>query len=194
MTLLRTIICSTALLLAAAGALAQDPSAKHFSKDGLSFDYSTGWTVVDESNSDAQTLTLRRDDSDALIKLFVHRGKVDSPEKMAQAKSKLIDPYVEYTTKQFVEMGAKPERAAANTEIGGATAEGVRIQAVLDRDPGEAGIYWTTIGNRLVVLTLFGPEKALKKATATWDTVRNSLKVELPPAAKPSPKPGKPRS
>lgn len=184
------------IALLAVAASAQDPNTKHFAKDGLSFDYTSGWTIVDESNSDAQQLTLRRDDSDALIKFFVHRGKVNSPEKLAQAKSKLIDPYIEYTSKQFVQMGAKPERAAASTQIGGAAAEGVRITAVLD-EPGEAGIYWTTLNDRLVVLTLFGPNSALKKAMPAWDGIRASLKIEPPPppksaSPKPSPSPGKP--
>jgi hypothetical protein len=196
MRLARTSVCLTALLLLAAGALAQDPNRKHFSKDGLSFDYQSGWTIVDESNSDAQQLTLRRDDSDTMIKLFVHRGRVNSPEKMAQARSKLIDPYVAFTEKQFLQMGAKPERTPASTEIGGSAAEGVRIQAVLGSESGEAAIYWNTVGERLLVLTFFGPDKALKKATPAWDTVRNSLKVEPPPQQKstpqPSPAKGKP--
>lgn len=183
------LVCLVALLLVVAVS-AQDPNTKHFTKDGLSFDYASGWTIVDESNSDAQQLTLRRDDSDAVIKFFVHRGKVNTPEKIAQAKSKIIEPYVNFTEKQFVQMGAKPARVAASTEIGGVTAEGIRITAVLD-EPGEAGIYWTTVNERLVVLTLFGPERALKKATTDWDRVRTSLKIEPPPPApkaSPSPK------
>ena len=147
-----------------------------------------GWTITDESNSDAQQLTLGRADSEAMIKFFVHRGKVNTPEKLSQAKAKIIDPYLSYTEKQFVEMGAKPERAAASTEIAGAAAEGVRITAILDREPGEAGVYWTTMGERLVVLTFFGPDKALKKAVPTWDAIRKSLKIEPPPKASPSPK------
>jgi len=192
MRLIRTSICLTALLLLAAGVSAQD--TKHFAKDGLSFDYPNGWTIVDDSNPDAQQLKLARSDSDAMIQFFVHRGKVNSPEKMAQAKTKIIDPYVNFTEKQFVQMGAKPERKAATTEIGGAAAEGIRISAVLGKESGEAGIFWGTVGERLVVLTFFGPDKARQKATPAWDTVRNSLKIEPPPPkATPSPSPkGKP--
>ena len=185
----RAIVCVFACaLLVVAGVAAQ--TNKHFTKDGLSFDYPDGWTIVDESNTDAQQLTLGRADSDAMIKFFVHRGKVNTPDKMAQAKAKIIEPYLSYTEKQFVGMGAKPERVAATTQIGGAEAEGVRITAILDREPGEAGIYWVTVGERLVVLTLFGPDKAIKKATPAWDVVRNSLKIEAPaPKASPTPKP-----
>jgi hypothetical protein len=185
----RAIVCVFAFaLLMVVGVAAQN---KHFTKDGLSFDYPDGWTITDESNADAQQLTLSRADSDALIKFFVHRGKVNTPDKLALAKTKIIEPYLTYTEKQFVGMGAKPERAAATMQIAGAEAEGVRITAILDREPGEAGIYWVTVGERLVVLTLFGPDKAIKKAAPTWDAVRNSLKIEAPaqPKASPSPKP-----
>jgi hypothetical protein len=184
----RAFICVFAFaLLMVVGVAAQN--TKHFTKDGLSFDYPDGWTLIDESNADAQQITLSRPDSDAMIKFFVHRGKVNTPDKLAQAKTKIIDPYLIYTEKQFEQMGAKPERAAATTQIAGANAEGVRITAILDREPGEAGIYWGTVGDRLVVLTLFGPDKSIKKAAPAWDAVRNSLKIEAPaPKASPSPK------
>ncbi|HEX5703647.1 MAG TPA: hypothetical protein VFX97_10650 [Pyrinomonadaceae bacterium] len=184
----RAIVCVFAFaLVMAVGVAAQNN--KHFTKDGLSFDYPNGWTIVDESNSDAQQLTLSPgDDSGAMIKFFVHRGKVNTPDKLALAKAKIIEPYLAYTEKQFVGMGAKPERVTATTKIAGADAEGVRITAVLDREPGEAGIYWVTVGERLVVLTLFGPDKATKKAAPTWEAVRNSLKIEAP-ASKATPSP-----
>jgi len=44
------------------------------------------------------------------------------------------------------------------------------------------------VGDRVVVLTLFGPDKQLKQNAATWDLVRTSLKI-APPKAAPSPKP-----
>ena len=195
MRLLRTLIFATTSMLLMAGAFAQDPNVKHFAKDGLSFDYSNGWTIAEESNADAQQLSVTHGD-EAMIKFFVHRGRVNSPDKMAQAKSKLIDPYVEFTAKQFVQMGAKPERIPASTEIGGLPAEGIRIRAVLGSESGEAAIYWNTVGERLVVSTFFGPDKARQKATATWDIIRNSVKVEPPPQPKstpqPSPAKGKP--
>jgi hypothetical protein len=68
-------------------------------------------------------------------------------------------------------------------------AEGVKVTAVLEGESGEAGIYWATIGERLVVLTLFGPDKALKKVQPSWDLLRNSLKIEANAKPAPSPKP-----
>jgi len=77
-------------------------------------------------------------------------------------------------------LASRPSRIefVVGTQINGAPAEGVRIQAILDHEPGGADIYWLTLGNRLVVLTLFGPDKALQKAKPSWDVVLNSLHVE----------------
>jgi hypothetical protein len=182
-----TLTCLAAILFVYAASA--QTNSKHFAKDGLSFDYPDGWSINDESDRDAQQLTLTRSDSPAMIKFFVHRGKVNTPEKLAQAKAKIIDPYVAYTEKQFVSMGAKPQRADATTQIAGLNATGVHLTAVLEGEAGEAGIYWATIGERLVVLTLFGPDKALKKVQPSWELIRNSLKVEANAKATPSPKP-----
>lgn len=163
---------------------------KHFAKDGLSFDYPNGWTVSDQSTSDAQQLTLGRADSDAQIRVFVHRGKVDTPEKFTQARRSFIDPYVKSVNDTFVGMGAKPESTPATSQIGEVPAEGVRLRASLSGEPGEATIFWLTLGNRVVVLTFFGPDAALKHATSTWDMIRASIKVEsTPQPTRPTPTP-----
>jgi hypothetical protein len=176
------------LLLTALTAHAQTPM-QHFDKDGLAFDYPSGWTVQDQSTKDAQQLTLARSDNYAQISIFVHRGKVDTPEKMAQAKKAFIDPYIKSTNDSFVQMGAKPEQTTISTQVGTATAEGVRLRASLSDGPGEAAIYWLVVGNRAVVLTFLGPDDALKKASPAWDAIRNSLHIEeVKPPQKTAPK------
>ena len=158
---------------------AQTP--KNFTKDNLSFDYPNGWTVQDDSNNDAQQLTLARPNSDVQIRIFVHRGRI-SQEKFADAKKAFIDPYIAATTKQFVAMGAKPEQAPDTSEIGGVKAEGVSINASLGGDPGAAKIYWALVGQRVAVLTIFGPDRETKQLAPAWDLIRTSLKVvELEP-------------
>jgi hypothetical protein len=162
---------------------------KQFSKDGLSFDYAAGWTLQDDSNGDAQNLSLARADSDVSVNVFVHRGKT-TPEKLSEAKKAFIDPYILARGKQFIAMGAKPEQKPDSSEIAGVKADGVAITASLGGEPGAAKIYWTLIGNRVTVLTFFGPDKQLKQHIALWDLVRNSIKIEDPKAEpKASPKP-----
>jgi len=165
---------------------AQAPGdAKAFSKDGLSFSYPSGWSFNDTSNTDAQQLTFGRADSDAQITVFVFRTPITSPEKIAEAKRVLVDKYVASTTKSFEEADPHAASSPATGEIGGVKSEGVKIRASLDGQPGMAEIQWAVIGQRLVVLTLLGPDKALTKATPAWDTLRTSIKIE---EAKPQPK------
>src|SRR5436305_2937590 len=187
-----SVISFVILLLIGLTATAQTPgdNSKHFAKDGLVFDYPNGWTLEDQSTTDAQQLTLGRADSEAQIRMFVHRGRADTPEKIAQAKRAFIEPYIKATNDSLVQMGGVPERTAVSAQIGGAQAEGVRLRANLGGEPGEATIYWLALGNRVVVLTFFGSDKSLKQATPAWDAVRNSLHIEeIKPTPKPTPKP-----
>jgi hypothetical protein len=178
-----------ALLIAYSGSLMAQAS-KSFAKDGLSFNYPSGWTLQENSTADKQEITLAREDSDAQIRVFVYRSKIETPEKLADARKKLIDPYVDSNFNTFQKMGAKPERSPASSEIAGVAAEGVKIRATLEGEPGAAETYWAVVGERLVVLTFFGPDKALKKMTSAWDTVRSSITIAgQKPDTKPSPNP-----
>jgi hypothetical protein len=168
-------------------AVASAQQSKTFSKDNLSFDYPDSWTLTDDSNEDAQQFTLSKTNSDVQIRGFIHKGRI-SAEKLPEAKQKFIDPYIAATEKQFVQMGAKPEKALDTSEIGGVKADGVTINASLGGETGAAKIYWALVGQRVVVLTLFGPDKQLKQDAPVWDLVRTSLKISDPKAA-PSPKP-----
>jgi hypothetical protein len=166
-------------------AVGQTP--KNFVKDNLSFDYPDGWTLQDDSNDDALQINLTKPNADVLIGIFVHKGRI-SPEKMADAKKAFIDPYVAARGKQFVQMGAKPQQSPDTSEIGGVKADGVNISASLGGETGAAKIYWALLGQRVVVLTLFGPDNQTKPLVPAWDLVRTSLKVHDPNAT-PSPKP-----
>jgi hypothetical protein len=182
--LLLAIIFISCLVVAA-----QTP--KTVSKNDLSFDYPSDWTMQDESGGDAQQFSLSKVNSDVQIKVFVHKGRITA-EKLPDAKKAFIDPYLAATEKQFVTMGANPQQAPDTSEIGGVKAEGVKISASLGGETGAAKIYWALVGQRVVVLTLFGPDKQLKQFAPAWDMVRTSLKVADPkavPAASPKPSP-----
>lgn len=187
-------LAAIALAFWSISALAQAPAAdgKQLSKDGLSFNYPNGWTLVDESNADAQNFNIGRADSEAQMRVFVFRTPVTTPERVAEAKKVLIDPYVASTMRQFEQMGAKPQKSPASTEIAKVASEGVRIAASLEGVPGAAEIYWGVVSNRLVVLTQLGPDRALKQASPAWDAIRNSIAIAEPiptPQAKPKPTP-----
>jgi hypothetical protein len=183
------VVCSVS-----ATTQAQSSDVKQIAKDGLTFNYPNNWLINDTSNADAQQFTFSRPNSDAQIRVFVFRTAVNTPARLAEARKVLVDTYIAQTSKTFQQMGAKPESAPATTEIGAVKSEGVRISASLDGEPGAAEIYWGVLGERLVVLTFFGPDKALKQASPGWDTIRSSMAVEQPKPvpAKPAASPNKP--
>lgn len=183
------LICAMLVLVIGSVIVAAQTSSdnKEFNKDGLTFSYPNGWTMQDTSNSDAQQFNFGRTDTEAQFRLFVFRTHVNSPEKLAEAKKVLVDPYVNSTFRQFELMGAKPAKAPVTTDLGSVKSEGVKISAVLDGEPGAAEIHWGVVGNRLVVLTMFGPDNALKRAAPVWDTLRMSILVADPAAAPATP-------
>jgi hypothetical protein len=195
MKLSRNLFASTGVLvLCSLSAGAQTPAsdAKQFNKDGLSFGYPSGWTFNDTSNADAQQMTFGRPDSDAQITVFVFRAPLTTPARLAEAKRVLVDKYLASTTKSFEQAGGHPESSPAASEIGAIKSEGVKIRASLDGVPGVAEIHWAVVGQRLVVLTFLGPDKAVAKTTPAWDLIRTTMKIEEPqlksqPAASPKP-------
>jgi hypothetical protein len=195
MKLSRTAVLVFATLLYCCLSLAaQTPPAegKQFIKDGLSFNYPSAWAYNDTSNADAQQMTFGRPDSDAQITVFVFRTALTTPERTAEAKKVLVDKYVASTMKSFEQAGAHPQSTPASSEIAGIPAEGVKIKASLDGVPGVAEIYSAVVGERLVVLTVLGPDRAVAKAVPAWDMIRGTIKIAEPqPKAQPaaSPKP-----
>lgn len=185
-----TRISTLAVIFCAACMFATAQGNKTFTKNNLSFDFPSGWTVQDDSNDDADQFTLAKPNSDVQIRIFVHKGRI-SPEKLGDAKKAFIDPYIAATAKQFVAMGAKPQQSPDTSEIGGVKADGVSINASLGGESGAARIYWALVGQRVAVLTVFGPDKETKQLAPAWDLIRTSLKVVDPkatPAASPTPK------
>ena len=179
-------LVSVILLCCSLPAAAQAPPAegKQFVKDGLTFNYPSAWAFNDTSNADAQQMTFGRTDSEAQITVFVFRTPLTKPERIAEARKVLVDKYIASTMKSFEQAGAHPQSTPATGEIAGVAAEGVKIKASLDGVPGVAEIYSAVVGQRLVVLTLLGPDRAVTKAAPAWDMIRGTIKIEEPQGSK----------
>jgi len=184
------------LILFIAGAVltaiaAQDPNLSHFAKDGLSFDYPENWQLSDQSTQQMQLLELIQ--GDTTIRIRSAREYLKTPEKEAQAKKLFQDNYVNDFFNQVQQAGMSPKRSAVTTQIAGGDAEGARVRAVLDGQPGGMDSYSRIVSDRLINLSIIGSEKDITKSSAAWDLIRNSLKVEGPPQpsppATPSPTP-----
>lgn len=172
---------------------AQDPNLSHFAKDGLSFDYPKNWQVSDQSTQQMQLLELTQ--GDTTIRIRSAREYLKTPEKEAHAKKLFQDSYVNDFFNQVQQAGMSPKRSAVTTQIAGGDAEGARVRAVLDGQPGGMDSYSRIVSDRLINLSIIGSEKDIAKSSGAWDLIRNSLKVEAPPqpsppaAPSPSPKP-----
>lgn len=188
MKLRSRLLLVAAFMFLMGGALAQN-TGQHFAKEGLSFDYPSGWSM-DESKSSEQMqyLTLGRDGYAAII-LRSPRGLVDTPEKESHAKKLIQEGFVDAWVKNFESNGAKPERSTVTTEIGGGPAECTRLSASLSGEPGRVDVCWRLIEKRMVQLAIVGSSGDITRTTQAWDAIRNSLKVEPPPQPKASPSP-----
>ena len=154
-----------------------------FDREGLSFIYPAGWSFEDSSNKNAMEMTFGRADLDATVKVFVFRTPLDGADKLAEAKKILVERYIATTTKSFEEANAHPKSEPSTSEIAAIKAEGVKIHASLDGTPGVAEIEWAVIQDHMVVLTLFGPDIAVKNAVPAWDLIRSTIKIAAPTAA-----------
>jgi hypothetical protein len=187
MRLLRTLIFAGASLLLVVTALAQDPNVKHFAKDGLSFDYPANWSIADKSTQQMQYLEL--EGGEVVIRVRSPREWLKTPEKEAHAKKLFQEQYVSDFLSQLDQANLHPKRSPVTIQIAGADAEGARVRAVLDGEPGGMDSYVRIVSDRLVNLSIFTSDKELVKAAPSWDMIRNSLKVDPAPQPKPTPQP-----
>ena len=192
MNSLRFLICVVFIALVAAVGLAQDPNVKRFEKDGLSFDYPANWQISDQSTGQMQYVQIARDGY-AEIRIRTPREWLKTPDKEAAAKKLIQDQYVDSFATQLQQAGLSPKRSTSATQISGADAQGARVRAVMDGEPGGMDSYFNVVSDRLVQMSIIGSEKEIAKSATVWDMIRNSLKVEPPPQPKASPSPkGKP--
>jgi len=186
--ILRTFVLAMASLLLLINAFAQDPNAKHFAKDGLSFDYPANWQISDQSTQQMQYIQLARDGYTE-IRIRVPREWLTTAEKEASARKLIQDTYVDQFVAQVEQAGLRPKRSTATTQISGGVAEGTRVRAMLDGEPGGMDSYFRIVSDRLVQLSMFGSEKEMAKSAPVWDLIRSSLAVEPRPQPKPTPQP-----
>src|SRR5437870_5966062 len=150
----RKLVCVAMPLLFVAGALGQ-PNFKHFAKDGLSFDYPWGWQVSDQSTGQMQYIQMARDGF-AEIRIRVPREWLKTPEKEAAAKKLIQDQYVDSFVSQIQQAQMNPKRSTGTTQISAKDAQGDKVRAVMDGEPGGMDSYFNVIEDRLVQMSIIG--------------------------------------
>jgi hypothetical protein len=178
------------LILCGAQAVAQSPAVgnapdqmSHFVKDGLSFDYPTGWKIEDLSTQNGQQLVLTNGGSGAQIMVISRFERIGSADQLATARHEVADTFIETMWQELQKIDPKVSRTTAQIEAAGAQATGVSLRAVLSNEPGRAEIYSLLINQRLVMISLIGSDKELDEAATAWATIRRTLQTQ-PVAAK----------
>jgi len=188
----RSLIAGISLSLLIGVCLAQDTNVKHYNKDGLSFDFPANWQFSDQSTGQMQYIQMARDGF-AEIRIRAPRDWLKTPEKEAAAKKLIQDQYVDNFANQVEQAGMNIKRSAITTQISGADAQGARIRAIMDGQPGGMDSYFNMVSDRLIQTSIIGSEREITQSAPVWDMIRNSLKVAPPPQPKPTPTP-KPKS
>jgi len=153
------------------------PSLRHYAATGLSFDYPAGIELDDRSTASGQHLVIQSKDR-AQIMILSRYAQITTAEELAAARHEIVDSFIETMWQQIHEQDPNVSRSAAQIEVAGAQATGVRLRAVLNNEPGNAEIYSLQLGSRLVLLSLIGTDREIAASAPAWLAIRRSLKVE----------------
>jgi hypothetical protein len=177
---LRCLSVSLILLTASFGyAVGQ---ANQYTRDGLSFSYPPGWTLVDESNAQAQTLNVDRGKDEAKIIIVVLRRQMNATE-LAEAQPIMTQAIADALAQEITRLGAQVQRASVSQVIGGVQAPGIKLRASISGETGDADIYWLALGGKLVHVIYVGSDQERARATNAWNMVCSTLRVRTPAVA-----------
>src|SRR5215510_10761590 len=154
-----------------------EPKRNHFSTDGVSFDYPAGYSVSDESTTEAQQFIITRKGSSVELTIVALRRMV-LPSELPAATENLTDPMVE---KVALTLGRtnSPGSTSIQTSVGPRQAEGVRLQS-LGNTKRTGEVIWLRLNYRLVAMAFVRSDVDEAVESELWETVRSSLRVEAP--------------
>lgn len=155
-------------------------AAEHFAKDGLSFDYPSGWTLADESGGDVQQLVLSLQGSSARVQVVAHRLPLQSREQVSAAHEAITIPYVKDLARRFGLDDAPDWKDAQYLTVGKRRATGLHFSGRLNGEPSAADVFTVVLGQRLVHLVYTRADKDDARGSEAWKAVVGSLSVEPP--------------
>lgn len=179
------IFAMVAMSCLIAAANPTSPQANRYSEDGLSFEYPADWPLSDESDAQAQTLSLDPGQNEAKILVIVLRQRMDA-QQLAEAQPKMTQAILDSLAQSFSRAGVTPQPSYVSATIAGRQATGIRLRAVLQNEAGNADVYWLALSDRLVHVIFVGADPELARAANAWNMVCSTLRVEggapTPPA------------
>jgi len=163
-------------------ALAQSPSSgmKHFSKDGLSFDYPAALTLEDKSSAQEQRLVLTRAGNSWTIVVESPRELLSTLEEIVAARDSVTTAYVSRLSETLGVTFTPDWQHTRCTDVGDRKALGFRLEGSLEKQPTTGEVYVLIKGHRLVNLIFVRVDKEQAQASPVWRAVRETLKLDAP--------------
>lgn len=154
------------------------PELKNFAAEGFSFDYPADYSITDESTPEAHQFRLTRTGSSVQLSIIVVRRMILRGE-MPAAIENFAEPLVKKVATNLGEGKNPPERTAIKAQVGPKEAEGVRLRSS-GKSPSTGEVIWLRLNFRLISLAIVRSDLHESAASQLWQTVRSSLKVEVP--------------
>lgn len=161
-------------------AFSQEPEIKKYSKEGIAFDYISGWEISEQGDANQRRIMIVNSATDAQIMLTVLSAKAggNDQETLAKLKKQVVDPWLSQLIAGYEQASIKILRSPLTTEAAGQKIDGVRLQFMLDDQPGTAEACWLLLEQRLILLYFIRPDKQAEKANQGWDRVRKNFRLE----------------
>jgi hypothetical protein len=150
---------------------------ERFSDGGVAFQYPATWTVSDKSTTESQHLVLELKGTAAQIMVLVERTPSTKPGERTAMLHARNTAFADLMTKELEKVGATVQRSEVTTDVGGATAEGIRLRAAPGNQPGSVEVYSFVLGGRIVMLTFLRADTEATAAEPAWTAMRSSLRV-----------------
>jgi TonB family protein len=160
------------------GAQSQDvtSSTKHFEKDGISFDYPTDWTVIENNSRELQTATVAPESGGTQIVVSIYQSPI--PTCDVEFEVNKVGSVFSKSVAKVIKAGATTG-APVKTQLGASEIEGTQFKGFIDQQAALGDVYSIRLNNSSVAL-VFVRKVDDPTASAAWQTVRSSLRVEAP--------------
>jgi len=160
------------------GAKPQDVTSptKHFQKGGITFDYPSGWTVIENNSREVQTATVAPESSGTQIVVSIYQSPI--PTCDVEFEVEKVGSVFSKSVAKVIKAGA-PTGAPVRTQLGASEIEGTQLKGFIDQQAALGDVYAIRLNNQAVAL-VFVRKVNDPTASAAWQTVRSTLKVEAP--------------
>jgi hypothetical protein len=152
------------------------PELSHFVGDVISFDHPAGYSVKDESTTEAQRLIITRKGSSVQLTIVANRQWTLKNELPAAVEN-LKEPLLKQVALTFGQGKNSPARTSFQTQVGPKQAEGIRLRSTGNK-PRTGEVIWLRLKFRLVGFAFVRSDAHEAVGSELWQTVSSSLKVE----------------